>query len=55
MTTRAILYRACSEGNINDDDQEIPKRIDEMAAARRHESGRLFISSDLVGDQYFWR
>ena len=38
--------RALRNGNLNDDEQNIQRTIDSMAAVRRHESARLFNGDD---------
>jgi hypothetical protein len=38
--------------NFNVDEQKTQRTFDAMAAVRRHESGRMFIISELTLDHY---
>jgi hypothetical protein len=54
-TARAMDHSRTVRKKPNDEDNDIQTTFDEMAAARRHVFGRLFVRPDLVRDQYFWR
>ena len=61
-TTGPVLYKTvravrCARGvkqeTFNDDDKDLQRAFDEMAAERRHTYRRLLVGSNVINAQYF--